>query len=171
MSLRKDEGRCAVVSIDAFEDGDLAAITRFVEAIQEHERLGVPELRAGSEIGPSYVELLIRTAAERTGHILMAREESRAIGFVCAWVEMDDDPLLRDDARVYAYVSDIFVEPDWRRHGVAGRLLNAIEDRMYAQGCRRMRICSKAANRLAVGFYEQAGYRPHEIVFAKMINR
>ena len=160
-----------MVSIDVFQPPDLAAITRFVEAIQEHERLSAPELRVGSEIGPSYVELLIRRAAEKTGHLLIAREESRAVGFVCAWVEIDDDPLLRDDARAYAYISDIFVDPEWRRRGVAGRLLVAIEDRMHAQGCRRMRLCSKAANRLAIDFYEKAGYRPHEIVFAKMLDR
>lgn len=159
-----------MVAIDAFQLSDLATLIRFVEAIQEHERIDIPDLKAGSEIGPDYAQSLIRTAAERNGCIRVAKAETEIVGFGCAWVEEDDDPLLRDDARTYAYVSDIFVEGAWRRQGVALQLLNALEMEMRLRGCRRIRICSKAANHVALACYKKAGYQPYEIIFAKRLD-
>ena len=159
-----------MITIDAYQPSDLAAVTRYVEAIQEHERADVPDLKPGSEIGADYARMLVRTAAEQNGRILMARAETGVVGFACAWVQDDDDPLLRDDARTHAYVSDIFVEESWRRRGVASRLLDALEVEMRSRGCRRIRVCSKAANHLALECYKKAGYQPYEIIFAKRLD-
>jgi ribosomal protein S18 acetylase RimI-like enzyme len=159
-----------MVTIDEFQLSDLAALIRFVEAIQEHERTAVPDLKSGSEIGSDYAQTLMRTVAERNGSIRMAKMGGNTVGFGCAWVEEDNDPLLRDDARTYAYVSDIFVEDVWRRQGVALQLLDALEMEMRSRGCQRIRICSKAANHIAVECYKKAGYQPYEIVFGKRLD-
>jgi len=159
-----------MLTIDGFQPSDLTTLIGFVEAIQEHERIDVPDLKSGSEIGSDYAQLLIRTAIERNGCVRMARVETETVGFGCAWIEEDDDPLLRNDARTYAYVSDIFVKDAWRRQGVALRLLDAMEMEMRSRGCHRIRICSKAANHLALECYKKAGYQPYEIVFAKRLD-
>jgi ribosomal protein S18 acetylase RimI-like enzyme len=159
-----------MLTIEAFQLSDRAVLIRFVEAIQEHERIGAPDLKPGREIGAGYADLLIRTVAERNGCIRMARAEIDAVGFACAWVQDDDDPLLRNDARTYAYVSDIYVKDEWRRQGIALQLLDDLETEMRSRGCRRIRICSKAANHLALECYKRAGYHPYEIVFAKRLD-
>jgi len=159
-----------MVRIDPFQPADFAAVVAFVEAIQEHERIHVPDLKLGSEIGKSYANLLLRSVAERNGCMMMARAEIDAIGFACAWVQEDEDPLVRDGARIHAYISDIFVDRDWRRQGVASLLLDAVETAMRERGCTRIRVCSKAANQLAIACYETHGYRPYEIIFSKQLN-
>jgi ribosomal protein S18 acetylase RimI-like enzyme len=159
-----------MLTIDAFRSSDLAGVIRFVEEIQEYERIDAADLKAGIEIGADYANFLVRTVAERNGCILMARTEFGAIGFACAWIEEGDDPLVREDARSHAYVSDVFVEQAWRRQGVASRLLQAIEAEMRHRGCQRIRICSKAANQVAIQCYEKAGYQPYEIMFAKRLS-
>jgi ribosomal protein S18 acetylase RimI-like enzyme len=159
-----------MVRIEAFQPADFAAIVGFVEAIQEHERIHVPDLKSGWEIGTPYAELLLLSVAERNGCMLIARAETRTIGFACAWVEEDEDLLVCDAARAHAYISDIFVDHDWRRRGVASLLLDAVETAMRERGCSRIRVCSKAANRLAVACYEMRGYRPYEIIFSKQLN-
>jgi ribosomal protein S18 acetylase RimI-like enzyme len=159
-----------MLTIDAFQPSDLAVVIKYVEAIQEHERVGVPDLKPGREIGSDYARMLVRTVAERNGCLLMARTETDIVGFACAWAEEDDDPLLRNDARTHAYVSDIFVEEAWRRRGVAVRLLRALEVEMRSRGYRRIRICSKAANHLALECYKKAGYQPYEIIFSKQLD-
>jgi len=159
-----------MVRIDPFQPADFAAVVAFVEAIQEHERIHVPDLKLGSEIGKSYTNLLLRSVAERNGCMMMARAEIDAIGFACAWVQEDEDPLVRDGARIHAYISDIFVDRDWRRQGVASLLLDAVETAMRERGCTRIRVCSKAANQLAIACYETHGYRPYEIIFSKQLN-
>ena len=159
-----------MIAIDAFQLSDFATLIRFVGAIQEHERIDVPDLKSGSEIGSDYAQMLIRMASEQNGCIRMARAETEIVGFGCAWIEEDEDVLLRDDARIYGYVSDIFVEGAWRRRGIALRLLEVLELEMRARGCSRMRICSKAANHLALECYRRAGYQPYEIVLTKRLD-
>jgi ribosomal protein S18 acetylase RimI-like enzyme len=159
-----------MVTIDAFQPSDLATLIRFVEAIQEHERIDVPDLKSGSEIGSDYAQMLIRTASNLDGCIRMARVGTEIVGFGCAWTAEDDDMLLRDDARIYGYVSDLFVEGAWRRRGIGLQLLEALEFEMHARGCSRMRICSKAANQLALAYYRRAGYQPYEILLTKRLN-
>jgi ribosomal protein S18 acetylase RimI-like enzyme len=92
------------------------------------------------------------------------------LGFACAWIEQDDDPLVRDDARIHAYVSDIFVDQGWRRQGIASLLLDELEAKMRSRGCARIRVCSKAANQLAIACYTARGYRPYEIIYAKRLD-
>jgi ribosomal protein S18 acetylase RimI-like enzyme len=142
-----------MLKILPFESGDLHAIVAFVEAIQEHERMSILDLKPGADIGRSYAETLVRTVAERSGLIVIAKADGQPVGFACAWIDEDDDPLVREEVRRHAYVSDIFVDPGWRRRGLGRMLLDAIEGVMRRRGCQRIRICSKAANREAVSFY------------------
>jgi ribosomal protein S18 acetylase RimI-like enzyme len=157
------------IVIDSFQASDFEVIRGFIESIQEYERAQVPELKSGAEIGTDYTKMLIDAIADRhrQGLILIAKKDNNAVGFVCAWTDEDDDPLLRDDARRHAYVSDIFVDDACRRQGVAQLLLQAIETEMRQRGCERIRICTKATNLSALKCHEANGYRPYEIILSK----
>jgi hypothetical protein len=39
-----------MVTIDAFQHSEFASLIRFVEAIQEHERIDVPDLDRGARL-------------------------------------------------------------------------------------------------------------------------
>jgi hypothetical protein len=80
--------------IEPYRRADLPSIVAFVEAIQEIERVDVPDLRPGAEIGSSYAETLLRSVDRQDGVILLAKDGDQAVGFACAWIERDDDPLL-----------------------------------------------------------------------------
>jgi ribosomal protein S18 acetylase RimI-like enzyme len=161
----------AMFEIVRYRATDLEALIQFVEAIQEHERAAVPELKPGSEIGPLYAETLIRKVSNQDGCILMAKAGGRSIGFACTWKEVDDDALLREEMRAHAFISDIFVVEDWRRRGVAAGLLAAIEAAMLERGSTQIRVCAKAANSLAIDCYNRAGYQPYEIIFSKPLEK
>lgn len=158
------------VRIEPFSPQDAAAIVAFVQAIQDHERRSVTDLKPGVDIARSYADVLMRNVADRRGVILMARSGGQAIGFLCAWIDEDHDMLLQEDARQHAYVSDVFVVEGWRRRGVAHALLRAAEERMRERGCRRIRVCSKAANVAALKCYEAGGYQPYEVILSKTID-
>src|SRR6266436_4185371 len=98
-----------MIRIDAFQPSDFTAVVAFVEAIQEHERQQLLELKPGPEIGKQYAEMLMRAVAERNGCIIMARAEAGAVGFACAWTAGEEYPLFRDDERIPLYVPNIFV--------------------------------------------------------------
>jgi len=157
------------IRIEPYRPQHFAAVVAFVEALQDYERADVPELKPGTEIGQSYADLLMRTVAQRNGVMLMATAAEQTVGFVCVWIDEEDDMLLRNEQRQHALVSDIFVSEAWRRRGVARTLLRAAESEMRKRGCRRIRIRSKAANVAALGCYEAAGFRPYEVTFWKPI--
>lgn len=159
-----------MVQIVPYQPADRDTLIAFVEAIQEHERIDVPDLKPGPNISASYAELILLQVSVRDGCILLAQEEGRAIGFVCAWIDRDDDPLLEDGVREHAYISDVYVEDARRRMGIASALLTAIEVQMRGRGCEHMRICSKAANTVAIECYRKSGYIPYEIIFSKKLS-
>jgi hypothetical protein len=90
-----------MIAIDPFRPSDLATVIQYVEAIQEFERIHVPELKLGHEIGPDYASMLIRRVAERNGCMLMARAETRTVGFGCAWIQSDYDMLAKTPAHMH----------------------------------------------------------------------
>jgi ribosomal protein S18 acetylase RimI-like enzyme len=158
-----------MITFERYEPRDLPVIEAFVAAIQDHERQLVPELRTGAEIAADYAAQIVARAGSRGGVLLLAKHGGEAVGFACAWMDTDDDPLLAAAHRDHAYVSDLFVQIEWRGRGIAQRLLGEIEQLMRARGCTRLCITAKAGNNAALRCYEAAGLRPYEVDFWKEI--
>lgn len=59
------------------------------------------------------------------------------------------------------YIDDLFVEPSWRRQGVARALLEAVFQACRERNCQSVQVES-AANAAALGLYGQFGLRPHQ---------
>jgi ribosomal protein S18 acetylase RimI-like enzyme len=159
-----------MVAIELYKPSDFDSVKSFVEAIQEHERKFVPELRTGVEISDLYVKSLIDNVNQKQGVCLIARDDDTNIGFAAAWLAEDDDPLLQQEARTHAYVSDMFVSESWRRRGIARQLLQAIETEMKRRGCKRIRLFSKAGNLSALKCYEANDYKAYEIILSKVLS-
>lgn len=157
--------------IEPYQTKDFACLVNFVAAIQEHERVAVPELKSGKEIGNSYAEYLLKMVDKNNGQILMAHIANEAVGVICAWVDKDEDQLLQDDAKDHAYISDIYVEENYRGKGVAQKLVEAIEIAMINKGCKRIRVCSKASNMQALNFYKATGFNAYEVSFSKSLEK
>jgi ribosomal protein S18 acetylase RimI-like enzyme len=158
------------VRIEPYQISDRPTVKLFVEAIQAFEARSVTGLKAAHEIGEPYTRKILRAVETNRGAILLAREHSESVGFICAWIDSDHDILLSENVREFAYVSDVFVRPAWRRKGVGRKLLKAVEAEMKNKGCARIRICSKAANSVALGAYAKAGYKPYEVTLTKRLS-
>lgn len=148
-----------MLRIEPFQRADLPLIATFIAAIQEHERMAVSDLKPGTEIADGYVRAMVRRIRQSDGVMLMAREGSDTLGFVAGFIETDQDPCLREEARRYAA----------RRHGIAHCLLDAFETAMRERGSVRLRIYAKATNLGAIACYEAAGYRPYGVILSKPV--
>ena len=115
---------------EPYRETDLPFLQTCVAEIQEHERQRVEILKSGTEIKKEYATRVLKQVAANNGVILIARAASLSIGVICDWIETDSDPLIRDDAREHAYISDIFVIKEWRNKDVATSLLRSFEDVM-----------------------------------------
>lgn len=141
----------------------------FAAAIQEHERARDARLQPGHVIARAYTIWMVGEAKAQGGEILIARAGETAVGFVCAWPAIDEDQLVRPEARAHGYVSDLYVVEAMRRQGLASALLECIEGAMAARGCTRLRICAKASNQAALGCYDRFGFVAYEVILEKPI--
>ena len=95
----------------------------------------------------------MRIFAEARGAISLIAESSSGeiTGFVIVHVE-------RGVARRRGYVVTLDVAPEFRRRGVARRLMGAAEERAAAAGAERMELHVFSGNEGATRFYEWLGY-------------
>jgi GNAT superfamily N-acetyltransferase len=123
-------------------------------------RLGVPaDLPAASDVyrsaslsnagdrdnllaHPEYLALGPEGLAE--GRTYVAEENGAIVGFA-TWIE----------AGGVFELEDLFVDPGWRRRGIAAALVGRIAQVLRAQGVQRLEV---TANPHAMGFYRAAGF-------------
>ena len=90
-------------------------------------------------------------AEERDAIVLIAETVDELVGFVIVQVE-------RLAGRRRGYVVTLDVAEDWRRKGLAGRLMREAETRAFAAGARWMELHVFTGNAAAIRFYERLGY-------------
>lgn len=78
------------------------------------------------------------------GRTYVAEEEGSLVGFA-TWIA----------AGGVVELEDLFVDPGWRRRGIAAALVNRIAQVLRARGVQRLEV---TANPHAMGFYRAAGF-------------
>ena len=91
---------------------------------------------------PEYLVLGPEGLAE--GRTYVAEEQGSLVGFA-TWIEVGG---------VFE-LEDLFVDPGWRRRGIAAALVNRIAQVLRARGVQRLEV---TANPHAMGFYRAAGF-------------
>jgi GNAT superfamily N-acetyltransferase len=91
---------------------------------------------------PEYLVLGPEGLAE--GRTYIAEEDGSLVGFA-TWIET---------AGIFE-LEDLFVDPGWRRRGIAAALVNRITHVLRARGVRRLEV---TANPHALEFYRAAGF-------------
>jgi GNAT superfamily N-acetyltransferase len=91
---------------------------------------------------PEYLILGPEGLAEGRTHV--AEEDGSLVGFA-TW----------NEAGGIIELEDLFVDPGWRRRGIATALVNRIADVLRARGAGRLEV---TANPHALGFYRAAGF-------------
>jgi GNAT superfamily N-acetyltransferase len=121
-----------------------------------------------------FEELLQRPRSEDAVW-LVAEVDGRVVGDVAAHLEYPSEDaarqLLRDLGLVRLYVDALGVAEAYRRHGVGGQLMHAVEGWGRDRGAVRSVLTTYHASPLSVPFYEQGmGYERRSIVFEKRLD-
>lgn len=67
------------------------------------------------------------------------------------------------------HLEDLYVDPDWRRHGVAHALVRELVAVARRTGCRRLRWFVLRSNERARRFYESIGAEPlHDWIYMQL---
>ena len=164
-------------TIRPYEPADQDWLLAAEVALQEHERAVhdprlAPTRRPGLPYSHDYIALLWETLRENQGALLIAIDDSgRPAGLVAGHVADAPWPMEMPDSTRYGYVADIYIEPRARGTGLAKILLDAIAAHLHkvAPDLTRLRINAMAANAIARGAYEKAGFVPYEVMYERKL--
>lgn len=63
----------------------------------------------------------------------------------------------------------LWVEDDYRRQGIATRLLKHLENELQKKGAKAFQVGWDVPNTLAAAWWQKQGYLPYEVIASKMI--
>ena len=151
-------------------DVDFPGLVAFLAMMFEHERehQHIPRHHGGT-VAPHYAQELVRTIEGRLGCLLIAEVGANPVGFIAAYRMSDPDPVLDESMRDHGYVRDLFILPNWRKMGVASRLVEQVEDHFRKNGVTRLRIAGVAQNAGMIGLCKSAGFDPYAVVYERGI--
>ncbi|MGO9421883.1 GNAT family N-acetyltransferase [Roseiarcus sp.] len=158
------------LQIRAATAADRSDLRRAIVELQEHERRLHDSRLPGEQVADAYLGRIESRAAE-SGAMLVAEWAGAFVGFVAGWIEESDAIVETPDSDRFAFVSDIFVAPEFRGRRVASQLLGAIERCLAQPGITRLRLCALAANDAAIHAYRRDGFSPYEIIYERPIVR
>lgn len=153
-------------------DVDFPGLVAFLAFQYEHEReMQEHGRRHGGKIAPSYAAALLNAIEGHDGCLLIADIGNNPVGFIGAYTMNDPDPVLNDDVRLHGFVRDLFVLPNWRRMGVAKKLLEAAEKHFREHGVKRIRIAGPAQNTSMEQLCKAEKFSAYAIVYDREITQ
>ncbi len=93
------------------------------------------------------VSNLIGEYQNEFSHLFGEVADGSIVGYVCVRIMYEE-----------AQICNIAVFPEFRRQGIATRLLQTVEDFAKVQGCERCELEVNTANTAAVELYKKCGY-------------
>ncbi|HET8663843.1 MAG TPA: helix-turn-helix domain-containing GNAT family N-acetyltransferase [Nocardioides sp.] len=132
---------CVVESVDVASDEAVCAVRRYFDELDQR-------FPSGFDPGEATTADL-EEMRPPAGDFLVLRAEADVVG--CGG--------LRRHARTIGEIKRMWVDPEWRGCGLAGRLLSALEDRAAELGYRQVYLDTNATLVEAIAMYEGAGYR------------
>lgn len=148
---------------------DLPAVVRFMAALNDHEIPLSADRAPGSDMAEVHVDFLLAEVERRGGFTLLAAVDGQTAGFLLAYVMSYDDgsDYLLEPFRKVGEISDVFVDPGFRRMGLTRAMIGEAEQRFRDMGVHRMEIRFLEANEAAERTYRDAGFGPYERIFIK----
>lgn len=151
---------------------DRPILVTLMEALQDAERELCSNRLPGNEMGDGHLAYLEDLVQEQKGQMYVAESEKGVVGFVVCFVEKLDDGdfhVIESD-REFGYISDLYVVPEMRKHGVGIALMQAAEQHFLHLNLSVVRVGLLCRNEPAAKFYHRAGYQPYEVLYEKRLN-
>jgi ribosomal protein S18 acetylase RimI-like enzyme len=156
------------VRVRAAEVQDVVAVARLLTGL--NLQVGVGGYPPERELDPALCDVSPDQLQRRA--IVMRNLETVYVaelaGAVCGFVSLRLTPYLDQDVP-YAEITEVYVDPEARRHGVARALMSYAEGQAARSGATSVHLVTGADNVDAQAFYKAAGYQDLYVGFEKFL--
>jgi GNAT superfamily N-acetyltransferase len=134
--------------IEPATEKDVAVILSLIKGLAEYEKLSHEVVATEDTLRESLFE------ARRVAEIILGYAGTEAVGFAVFFHNYSTFL-----GRPGIYLEDLFVLPEWRRHGLGTQLLAYVAREAVARNCGRLEWSVLDWNEPAIGFYKKLGAR------------
>lgn len=153
---------------DADLSRDTAVLQGFIVASNIYEAQFESDRRLDAAAGADYLPQLVDSATKKQGRIFIAEVAGAPIGWAVCYVS-EHEPFVKEEERLYGYVSELYVEEAFRGRHIGRALLNACEGHFRTLGTKTVLIAALSANTRAVNAYRATGYTDYAINLRKIL--
>ncbi len=132
------------IEIRDFRKADFDALLGLIRELQTHESQYFDRMKSPEDIGPSYVEGLLKLCENCAGRILLAWKDETPLGYAVILSAVASSSILNEIPYEYAFILDAAVTAPWRRRGVDSRLIGACEAYAKERGAKWLPIAALA---------------------------
>ena len=156
-----------VISIRPAVATDVPAILPMVSRICEFHRERDPERYPFlPDVADRYRGWLIKRAEDPDSSVLVGTHDDRVVAFVVGEI-LNEIPVFT--LKRYGWLHDLWVEPEYRRHGVASRLMETACRALADRGITQIRGDCLCGNAESQAMLARLGFRPSTILMVKSV--
>jgi ribosomal protein S18 acetylase RimI-like enzyme len=147
---------------------DEASIIGLIQALNEDGMQYEPYM-PGPDAARAYQRELAVELSKNDGFVLLAEVEKTVVGFLAAY-DKHDDVAIELEERIGGFISELFVQKEMRKKGIATALLNEAERRFKARGFKRVIVSVVTENNTAMRLYRSNGFGDHVSLLQKRLD-
>ena len=160
----------AAVTIRHGTPADRGALERLVAALQDDGRRYDPALATGERVtAMGSVDAMMAYASQDRGLCLVAECAGAVVGYAGCSLVVDEDMWTDPAWSRSVHLQEMFVDPAFRRRGIARRLIGEVEAHARRLGVPRILVTANASNPESCGAYRASGFTDHKILFEKKL--
>lgn len=148
--------------------GDEPAILAFIQGLQDYEAAFEPNRRRDPRFAADHWRDAQERCAERHGHMVIAEQDGRAVGWAFAYEE-HGELFVTEPERRHGFLAEIYVAPEARGRGHGKALIAAVEGWSRGRGHKLLTINVLAGNARAIRSYQAAGYAPYTTMMRRYL--
>ena len=144
-------------------------ISNLMHELHVHEHMLFDKTAAWPDIETSYMRHVIQMQEECEGLCLLAYVDNNPVGFIFGYVEEQDDSRIEIHEGKELYVSDGFVQEQYRRQGIYKKLNETMEQHYIGKGIKRMIRFTRVNNTRMRELLENEGYEVTRLLYEKWL--
>ena len=144
-------------------------ISRMMHQLHFHEHGLFDKTAAWPDIEKSYMRHITKMQAENDGLCLVAYLDNAPVGFIFGYTEEQDDSRIEIHEGRELYVSDGYVQEEYRGQGIYRKLNEQLEQYYIAKGIKRMIRFTLVNNTTMRRFLESEEYVVTRLLYEKWL--